>query len=273
MPRLQFFKFILYFLISSTLAFAQRDLGTITGTITDQQGAAVPNAKVSIKNNDTGVAYDTVSNDTGTFSRPALNAGTYTVTVEASGFQKTQQGDVRVNPGEPVAVNMALQVGNASQTVEVTAASPLLQTESPAISENISAAQVSELPLGGQRVFTFLATLTPGVVPAENGARDAAGGGFSANGVRSTGENNFLINGVDNNVNVIDFINQTAFIIGPSVEAIGDMQVITNGASAEYGRAAGGVVDISLKSGTNQVHGVLFEVLQKHEIERQPVGK
>ncbi len=100
------------------------------------------------------------------------------------------------------------------------------------------------------------------MVPAENGARDSLGGGFSANGVRSTGENNFLLNGVDNNVNVIDFINQTAFVIGPSVEAIGDMQIITNGASAEYGRAAGGVVEVSLKSGTNEVHGVAFEILQ-----------
>src|SRR6185437_11013925 len=80
--------------------------------------------------------------------------------------------------------------------------------------------------------------------------------------VRSTGENNFLLNGVDNNVNVIDFINQTSFVIGPSVEAIGNMQVLTNGYNAEYGRAAGGVIDVSLKSGTNQVHGVLFEILQ-----------
>ena len=100
------------------------------------------------------------------------------------------------------------------------------------------------------------------MVPAEQGARDALGGGFSANGVRSTGENNFLLNGVDNNVNVIDFINQTAFVIGPSVEAIGDMQIISNGASAEYGRAAGGIIDVSLKSGTNGLHGTLFEILQ-----------
>ncbi len=85
---------------------------------------------------------------------------------------------------------------------------------------------------------------------------------FRPTGFRSTGENNFLLNGVDNNVNVIDFINQTSFVIGPSVEAIGNMQVITNGASAEYGRAAGGVLDVSLKSGTNEIHGVLFEILQ-----------
>ncbi len=245
-----------------SVAFAQRDLGTITGTVVDAQGAAVPNAKVTITNTATSVPYDTVTTDTGAYTRPALQPGPYTVTVEAPGFQKAQQSDVIVNPGAPVAVNLTLQVGNASQTVEVTASAPLLQTESPALGSNLNAAQMADLPLGGQRTFTFLARMTPGVLPAENGARGTLGGDFSANGVRSTGENNFLLNGVDNNVNVIDFINQTSFVIGPSVEAIGNMQVLTNGYNAEYGRAAGGVVDIDLKSGTNQIHGVLFEILQ-----------
>ncbi len=157
----------------SMLALAQRDLGTITGTITDASGAGVPNAKITIKQDATGVSYDTATNDTGTFTRPALTPGTYTVSAVAPGFQKSQQGNVLVTPGEPVAVNLALKVGNASETVEVTAAAPLLQTESPAISQNLSSAQVSDLPLGGQRTFTFLARLTPGVVPAENGARDS----------------------------------------------------------------------------------------------------
>jgi hypothetical protein len=268
MPRWRNFLLVLLALFAiSTTAFAQRDLGTITGTITDQQGAAVPNAKITIMNDATGVAYETVSNDTGNYTRPTLTPGTYSVTAVAAGFQKTQQGNVLVNPGEAIAVNLALRVGNASETIEVTAAAPLLQTESPAMTENLNSAQVSELPLGGQRVFTYLARLSPAVVPAENGARDSNGGGFSANGIRSTGENNFLLNGVDNNVNVIDFINQTSFVIGPSVEAIGDMQIITNGASAEYGRAAGGILDITLKSGTNQLHGVLFEVLQNTKLD------
>ncbi len=253
---------LLSLLMASVLAYGQRDLGTITGTISDQQGAAVPNAKITITETANGVSYPTVTNDSGSFTRPALNPGTYSVTVEAAGFQKARQDDILVNPGEPIAVNIQLKVGNATETVEVTAAAPLLQTESPSISENLSSAQVSDLPLGGQRVFTYLARLAPAVVPAEPGARDSNGGGFSANGVRSTGENNFLLNGVDNNVNVIDFINQTSFVIGPSVEAIGDMQIITNGASAEYGRAAGGILDITLKSGTNQLHGVAFEILQ-----------
>ncbi len=249
-------------LLLSSVAFGQRDLGTITGTVTDAQGAAVPNAKVTIVEDTTRVSYDTQTNASGSYTRPLLNPGTYTVTVEAAGFQKAEQKGVLVNPAEPVAVNMTMTVGNVNQTIEVTAVAPLLQTETPALGANLNSSQVTELPLGGQRTFTYLARLTPGVLTAEQGARDATGGGFSAGGVRSTGENNFLLNGVDNNVNVIDFINQTSFVIGPSVEAIGQVQVITNGNSAEYGRAAGGVMEVSLKSGTNQLHGVLFEDLQ-----------
>src|SRR5207302_5654342 len=135
------------------------------------------------------------------------------------------------------------------------------------IGATLNSGQMSQLPLGGQRTFTYLARLSPGVLPAEQGARDSLGGGFSANGVRSTGENNFLLNGVDNNVNVIDFINQTSFVIGPSVEAIGELHILTNGYNAEYGRAAGGVLDAQLKSGTNQVHGVLFELLQNTDLD------
>ena len=104
-------------------------------------------------------------------------------------------------------------------------------------------------------------------MPAEPGARDAANGGFSANGVRSNGQNNFLLNGVDNNINTIDFLNQTSYAIGPSVEAIGEMNVITNGYNAEYGRAAGGVVNVNLKSGTNELHGSLFEILQNKDLD------
>jgi hypothetical protein len=246
--------------VCSGLLFAQRDLGTFTGTITDPQGAAVPNAKITFTEDATGISTSLQSNGAGSFTRPAILAGTYSVTVEASGFQKAQQKSLLLTPGATVAVNVTLQVGNSTQTVEVTAEAPLLQTETPALGVNLNGDQVSRL--GNQRTFTYLARLSPGVLPAEQGARDALGGGFSANGVRSTGENNFLLNGVDNNVNVIDFINQTSFVIGPSLEAIADMTVITNGNSAEYGRAAGGVVNVNLKNGTNQLHGVAFETLQ-----------
>jgi Carboxypeptidase regulatory-like domain len=267
MPRLRSFcLFALFALISSTLLFAQRDLGTVTGTVTDPQGAAVPSATVTIVEDATGLSYQVTSGTDGTYTRPLLKPGTYTVTVEATGFQKAQQKGVIVIAGDRVGVNITLPVGDVNQTVEVSAAAPLLQTESTVQGADLNSSQVSQLPLGGQRTFSFLARLSPGVLPAENGARDALGGGFSANGVRSTGSNNFLLNGVDNNVNVIDFINQQSFVINPSVEAIGEMRILTNGYNAEYGRAAGGVVDVNLKSGTNGVHGVVFEILQNDKL-------
>jgi hypothetical protein len=255
------------FILAAFCAFAQRDLGTITGTITDPQGAGIPNARVTITEDATGLSYSVQTSEVGEFVRPLLKAGTYTITVEVQGFRKAEQKGVIVTPGDRIGVNIALVVGQIDQTVEVQASAPLLQTESTVQGANLNTQEVSELPLGGQRVFTYLARISPGVLPAESGARDALGGGFSANGVRSTGENNFLLNGVDNNVNVIDFINQTSFVIGPSVEAIGEMQVLTNGYNAEYGRAAGGVVNVNLKSGTNQLHGVLFEFLQNTDLD------
>lgn len=258
---------IVVFILAAICAFAQRDLGTITGTITDPQGAGVPNARVTITEDATGLSYSVQTSEVGEFVRPLLKAGTYTITVEVQGFRKAEQKGIIVTPGDRIGVNIALQVGQIDQTVEVLASAPLLQTESTVQGANLNTTEVSELPLGGQRVFTYLARLSPGVLPAESGARDALGGGFSANGVRSTGENNFLLNGVDNNVNVIDFINQTSFVIGPSVEAIGEMQVLTNGYNAEYGRAAGGVVNVNLKSGTNQLHGSLFEFLQNTDLD------
>jgi len=246
---------------------AQRDLGTITGTITDPQGSGVPSAKVTILENATGLTYSVNTNETGEFIRPLLKPGTYSVTVEAAGFRKAEQKNILVTAGDRIGVNITLQLGDITQTVEVASEAPLLQTESATQGANVNMAAVTQLPLGGQRTFTYLARLAPGVLPAEQGARDAQGGGFAANGVRSTGENNFLLNGVDNNVNVIDFINQTSFVIGPSVEAIGELHILTNGYNAEYGRAAGGVLDAQLKSGTNSVHGVLFENLQNTDLD------
>ncbi|MBV9406343.1 MAG: carboxypeptidase regulatory-like domain-containing protein, partial [Acidobacteriaceae bacterium] len=161
MPRtLAQTAFALLFLLLAGLAFAQRDLGTLTGTIADPQGGAVPNAKVTISNNATGVVNNTVTNDAGLYSVPALPPGTYTVDVEVSGFQKTEQKNIIVNPGSPTEVNLTLQVGNSTQIVEVTAAAPLLQTESPALGETLNTQQLTDLPTGGQRTFTFLARLT-----------------------------------------------------------------------------------------------------------------
>jgi hypothetical protein len=246
--------------------FAQRDLATMAGTVTDPSGGVVANAKVTITEPSTGQVYNLNTNSIGEFVRPALRASTYDVEVMASGFKKAEQKGILLQAGERTGVNIQLTIGAAAETVEVEATAPLLQTESTRVGSDITSKQLTDIPLGGNRIPTYLARLSPGVVPGESGSRDVAGGGFSANGVRSNGQNNFLLNGVDNNVNTIDFMNQTSYSVGPSVEAIGEMTIETNGYNAEYGRAAGGVINVVLKSGTNQLHGSVYEILQNSDL-------
>lgn len=248
------------------LALAQRDLGTITGSVTDPTGAMVPGAAITITEDATGQSYKIRSTETGDYTRPALKPGIYTVTAEAPGFRRIAQKNVLVTGGERTGVPLALAVGDLTESVIVTAEAPLLQSESTRLGASLSANTVATMPLGGQRLFTYLARLSPGVVPAEAGARDSGSGGFSANGVRSNGQNNFLLNGVDNNVNVIDFMNGASFVIGPPPEAIDEIQVLTSGYNAEYGRAAGGVINVNLKSGTNVIHGGVWEILQNEKL-------
>jgi hypothetical protein len=254
-------------LLLVAVGFAQRDLGTITGIVSDPSGAPIPGAKVTITEVATNLSYTVSANSTGEYIRPALKAGIYTIEAEAQGFRRVAQENVVVTAGDRIGVNLTLPVGQITESIEVSAAAPLLQTENTSQGADLNTSEVSQLPMGGERVFAYLARLSPGVLVAEPGARDAQNGGFSANGVRSTGENNFLLNGVDNNVNVIDFINQTSYVIGPSLDAIGELRILTNGYNAEYGRAAGGVLDVTLKSGTNQLHGDLFEYLQNTDLD------
>ena len=242
--------------------WAQRDMGTVLGTVTDASGAVVAGAKVTVTEDATQSSVSLTTDDSGNYIRPLLKPGLYTIEVELAGFKKSVQKNVQLNSGDRVQVNITLQVGEVTQAIEISAAPPALQTESAELGRTIQSQQVVNLPLGGQRKFSFLARTAPAVLPAEPGARDSAGGGFAANGVRSNGQNNFLLNGVDNNVNVIDFINQTAYVVGPSIEAIGEMKILTNGYNAEYGRGAGGVVNVTIKSGTNGIHGAVFEFLQ-----------
>ena len=185
--------------------FAQRDMGTLLGTVTDPSGAAVPGATITITEDATGVANTVETDATGNYIRPLLKPGTYTIAAESEGFKRTVQTGVVLQSTARVAANFVLELGAVTETIEVAGLPPALQTESTQMGGTLEARQTSELPLGGQRRVAFLARTVPGVVPGEPGNRTATGGAFSANGVRSNGQNNFLLNGVDNNVNVIDF--------------------------------------------------------------------
>jgi hypothetical protein len=264
--RLNCLRFALGLTFAATALFAQRDLATLAGTVTDPSGGVVANAKVKITNAATGESFDATTSSQGEFVRPALVPANYTVTVSAPGFKTTARPNVQLSAGERTGVNITLTLGDTQQTVEVTASAPVLQTESTHVGAALDTQMVTDVPLGGTRNLTYLARLSPGVLPAEPGARDSANGGFSANGVRGNGQNNFLLNGVDNNVNTIDFLNQTSYAIGPAIDAVNEITIQTNGYNAEYGRAAGGVIDVTIKNGTNQVHGSVFEYLQNRDL-------
>ncbi|HEX3880748.1 MAG TPA: carboxypeptidase regulatory-like domain-containing protein, partial [Bryobacteraceae bacterium] len=268
MPRcFKGLRLALFALTGACTMFAQRDLATLAGTISDTSNGVVANARVTITEVETGQVYQITTNSLGEFVRPALKPSTYNVSVTAPGFKVSEQKNVLLTAGERTGVNITLAVGDITQTVEVAASAPLLQTESTHVGAALDTKTVTDVPLGGTRNLTYLARLTPGVVPAEPGARDAANGGFSANGVRSNGQNNFLLNGVDNNINTIDFLNQTSYAIGPAIDAVSEISIQTNGYNAEYGRAAGGVINVTLKSGTNSVHGSVFEYLQNRDLD------
>ncbi len=246
--------------------FAQRDLGTILGVVTDPSDAAVPRAQVRIEEQQTGLVYDVITDGAGNYIRSLLQPGIYTISVEAAGFKKTVRRDLALGIGARLGVDIRLDLGPASQSIEVLGAPPPLQTESTVTGAEIESRKLRDLPIGGDRNFASLAMLAAGVVPSEPGGLSSGGGGFSANGVRSNGQNNFLLNGVDNNSNLVDLSSGAAYVVGPSVEAISEMKVMTNGYDAEYGRGAGGVVNITLKSGTNELHGSLYETLQNDKL-------
>jgi hypothetical protein len=257
---------LLLFLGSCNPAWAQRDLATVTGTVTDPSGAVVSGAQVTITDVSTGLSYTVAADAAGVFVRPALKPGTYNLEVRAQGFKTSLQRDVLLNAGERTGVNLRLEVGEATQSVEVSASAPLLETEDATVGGGLNARATADLPLGGQRKIAYLARIGVGVVVDENGQAGAQGGGFSAAGVASMGMNNFLLNGVDNNINNIDYQGNAASNVSLPPDAVGEIRILTNGYNAEYGRGGGGVMEVTMKSGTNQLHGVGYEFLQNEAL-------
>jgi hypothetical protein len=238
---------------------AQVERGTIAGTVRDPSGAATPNVAITVTNVATGVEYKTQTNDTGEFVAPNLIPGDYSITATLTGFKTLQRKGIVLQVNGRAAVDLTLEVGEVTQEVEVTAAAPLLQSESSALGTVISRRDISELPLNGRSVFN-LAPLTAGVTSgiASINANNAnipdnarASQGLSVNGqVQSA--NTYILDGVYNNQ-----INQGLIAILPPLEAIQEFTVETSNFNAEIGRG-GGVVNVTLKSGTNEIHGQAF---------------
>ena len=254
------FSILILALLICPSSRAQKDTGSIVGTVRDQSGANVAGAKVTVRDVDRGASFVTTSNGVGEYIASPLKIGRYTVSVEKEGFKTAVAGPVELKIQDRMAVDVTLQVGVATEKVTVEATAVRLETETSDLGQVVDSRRVSTLPLNG-RNFAQLAQLGVGVAPSEPGSRVSGSYGFSANGARAL-QNNFLLDGVDNNANLGDVLNESAFVIQPSVDAIAEFKVQTNAYGAEFGRGNGAILNAIIKSGTNSFHGDLYEFLR-----------
>ena len=242
---------------------AQVDTGTILGTVKDPQGAVIPDAKVTITNLGTASVAATTTRADGTYIVTPLKIGSYRVSVEVGGFKKEQSAPFDLNIQQQAVIDFLLQTGATTETVEVTSQVPLLQTQNATVGQVIGGRAVESMPLNG-RDWTMLATLTPGVTQPQQGAR--AANQFAANGTRPA-QNDYLLDGVDNNSNDVDFLSGEADVVKPPVDAIAEFQIQTNNFAAEFGRAGGAIVNATVKSGTNRIHGAAWEFFRNDALD------
>jgi hypothetical protein len=247
-------------LIVPTPVSAQAVSGTILGVVRDSSGAVLPGVTVSLVNAGTGLSRTVVTDSKGEYTAPLLPTGTYNVTAELSGFNKVALSNVHLGVDQKVKVDLKLEVGQLTETVEIQAEVPLLQTSSSDLATTIEGEQIKTLPLNG-RNFVSLTRTIPGVLRGNPGSNiDGAGSlawrasaSFSANGQRPR-DNNYLLDGIDNNESWLQTV-----VIFPSVDALDEFKLQTSTYSAEFGRSLGGVVNLQLRSGANEFHGSAFE--------------
>src|SRR6266853_2666364 len=249
---------LLLLFLSAQPIRGQVDTGTILGTVTDASGAPVNGAKVTLTNEGTSAALSTSTGPDGSYKFTPVKIGSYKLTASLQGFQTMTQTNVEVNVGADVVVNFALKPGQVTEIVEVSAAPPVLETQNGSVGQVVDSKSVNDLPLNG-RNFTFLAQLAAGVnTPQADTRGNASTGAFAANGSRPA-QNNYLLDGIDNNSDTVDFLNGTNFVVLPPVDAIQEFKVQTTNFSAEYGRSGAAVLNATIKSGTNSFHGAGWE--------------
>ena len=239
--------------------------GTILGTITDSSGAVLPNVKVTITNTATNVKFNTDTGSTGDYTAPSLNPGTYTVSATANGFQTSVTQSFTLAVDQKVRIDMSLKPGAVTETVELTAQAVQLDTDSAALSQEMSGQQVASLPLNG-RNFMQLLLLGAGAVTVggEQGTmRQGQGNAVSINGGRPEG-NNYTLDGL---VNTDQALQTPAVIL--SQDAIGEFKVQSGIYPAENGFGASQINLVS-RGGTNQIHGALFESIRNNAVDAKP---
>ncbi len=252
-------------LIALLPCYGQYETADVLGTVRDARGAAIPKASITLTNQGTGIQAKTVSDDGGNFLFSQVKVGKYTVSAESAGFSKAVAADIAVDVNARQRVDMTLQVGAVTETVNVVGAAAALETDSSDHGQVINTQQIVELPLNG-RNYADLALLATNTIKSPMAVSFSPSGtpreaAFNVNGMRST-YNNFLLDGMDNNAYGTSNQSYSSQVINPSPDAISEFKVITSNYSAEYGRVGGAVVNAVIKSGTNQIHGAAWEFLR-----------
>ena len=246
--------------------YGQIVTASLSGSVTDPAGAAVPEASIAVTNTRTGISARILSDSSGNYIFPALNPGDYSIAAEKAGFKSTVVSGITLLVNQQARVDVQLQVGAVTTTVEVSGAAPLVQTTTASVGTVIGQREVVELPLNLRR-FSALATLVPGTVPDNNGFASGAFGStfseqtYAANGNRDA-SNNPLLDGMDGRQ-----ISLGAFALQPPPDAIQEFKIQTNIYSAAFGKSAGSTINLVTKSGTNDFHGGVYEFLRNDKLD------
>lgn len=254
----------------SATVFAQAT-GQLTGSITDNTGAAVPGAEITVVNTATKFERKVSTTETGDYTIPFLPPGEYTVTITKQGFRQARRDGVRLEVNQVARIDVSLEVGSVSETVEVTGAAPMIESDTSSIGQVIEQKAIEDLPLNG-RNFVQLAVLGPGVVGVGFGSRGTIMSGTRPDDLRPGSElfsngnrensNNFLMDGVDNNERLT-----LSITLRPSVEAVREFKIQTNMFAADQGRNSGATVNVITKSGSNEWHGSAYEFLRNDRLD------
>lgn len=239
-------------------AFAQADQGAIIGTVLDSTGAAIPGAQVTLTETETGLVLTAKTNASGNYFFAPIKTGNYSVRAVAPGFEATMENNIVVHVTDRLNIPLKLTPGKVNETVTVSSVAPLLQTQTAETAVDVSSKFLNDAPLAN-RNWIFIAQEAPGVTPFVG--RGAGNGDFSSDG-QDEEQNNYMLDGVDNNTVNSDYINGSSYSLAPPPDAIAEFKMETNDYSAEIGRGHGAVINATTKSGTNSFHGDAWEYVR-----------
>jgi hypothetical protein len=266
---------LLLVLVFTANVVAQTSTARLSGRISDSSGGAIPGADVSIINENTNLARTTQSNEIGEYSIPAIQPGPYRIEVDLAGFRKSIIRPVVLRVDQVSRMDVVLEVGGIDSTVDVVTEPSTINTEEESVGHVIAHEPIVRLPLNG-RQFLDLAKLAPGVSTGNGGPQNGNSSLFSRPGQDSSisvsgnraQQNNFLLDGTQNTDGDIN-----AYIISPSADAVEEFKVETSNYSAEFGRSSGGQINVVTKSGTNNIHGTVYDFLRNDNLDARPFNE